>query len=152
MKLIDLAPKAEFKNDKHEKAYLQLQQLLDILESRNLRPDIVEEINEQVAAVNVVIDQDNQFLKTGLKSQNNIVRILEKKAKLAPIRYYQKLWMVLGMSVFGIPFGMLFGMLMKNMGLFAIGLPIGLGIGSLIGRSMDTKAEQEGRQLPIELK
>jgi hypothetical protein len=38
------------------------------------------------------------------------------------------------------------------MGLLAIGLPIGMGIGIAVGTSMDKKAMNEGRQLDIEIK
>ena len=56
------------------------------------------------------------------------------------------------MTAFGLPIGITFGMLMNNMGLLAIGLPIGMGIGIAAGSGMDKKAREEGRQLNIELK
>jgi hypothetical protein len=36
--------------------------------------------------------------------------------------------MVLGMSAFGIPMGVAFGLSMGNIGLLGIGLPIGMGV------------------------
>ena len=56
------------------------------------------------------------------------------------------------MTAFGLPIGVVFGLLMKNMGLMAIGLPIGLGVGAAVGSSMDKKALQEGRQIDVEMK
>lgn len=60
--------------------------------------------------------------------------------------------MALGMSAFGLPFGVVIGLITKNMGLLAIGLPIGMGIGVMVGSKMDKKALEEGRQLNMEIK
>ena len=55
--------------------------------------------------------------------------------------------MVLGMSVFGLPIGLMFMTALDNAGLLALGLPIGLSIGIALGSGMDAKAKEEGRQL-----
>ena len=60
--------------------------------------------------------------------------------------------MVLGMSAFGIPMGVLFGLSIGNMGMLGIGLPIGMAIGVGLGSSMDKKAYNEGRQLDFVVK
>jgi hypothetical protein len=56
--------------------------------------------------------------------------------------------MAIGMAVFGIPLGVVFGMSPGNMAFIGIGLPIGLGVGS----EKDKKAFREDRQLDIEIK
>lgn len=60
--------------------------------------------------------------------------------------------MVLGMSAFGIPMGVAFGLSMGNIGLLGIGLPIGMGVGVGVGSYLDKKALTEGRQLDVDLK
>lgn len=60
--------------------------------------------------------------------------------------------MVLGMSVFGIPLGLGFGLSIGNFGMLAIGIGIGMAIGVGVGTSMDKKAFNEGRQLDFEAK
>ena len=56
------------------------------------------------------------------------------------------------MTVFGIPFGVLTGVLLKKPGLFALGLPIGVAIGVTVGTTMDKTAAKENRQLNVEIK
>ena len=76
----------------------------------------------------------------------------EKELKIVPKNYYRNLWMVLGMSAFGLPLGVAFGLSLGNIGLLAIGLPIGMAIGTLVGSKLDKKALESGKQLDIELK
>jgi len=60
--------------------------------------------------------------------------------------------LAIGMSAFGIPFGVVFGASLDNMGYLGIGLPIGMAVGMVIGAGMDKKAFEEGRQLDLEYK
>ena len=76
----------------------------------------------------------------------------EKELKIVTKNYYRNLWMVLGMSAFGLPLGVAFGLSLGNIGLLAIGLPIGMAIGTLVGSKLDKKALESGKQLDIELK
>ena len=62
------------------------------------------------------------------------------------------MWLALGMSTFGIPIGVAFGLSIGNIALLGAGLPIGMAIGLVVGSKMDKKAFEEGRQLNIELK
>lgn len=82
-------------------------------------------------------------LKTGL------VQKLKKDYNLTTKGYYQGLWMVLGMSIFGMPFGTIFGLSMNNFGLFGVGLPIGMVIGMAVGAQKDKKAEAAGTVLEV---
>ena len=86
------------------------------------------------------------------KKQNKIIKLTEKELKIVPKNYYRNLWMVLGMSAFGLPLGVAFGLSLGNIGLLAIGLPIGMAIGTLVGSKLDKKALESGKQLDIELK
>ncbi|NBP71319.1 MAG: hypothetical protein EBU52_21600, partial [Cytophagia bacterium] len=92
------------------------------------------------------------FARAIKTTEGKIVRFVEKQLKLVPQKYYRKLWLLLGMTSFGIPFGVVFAMSIGNMAMLGIGLPIGMGIGVAIGTALDNKALKEGRQLDIELK
>ncbi|MFC0264167.1 hypothetical protein [Fontibacter flavus] len=67
--------------------------------------------------------------------------MVEKEAKIVPKGFYQKKWMVLGMAVFGIPFGVVFGAAFGNMAFIGMGIPF--------GTSQDEKVKEEGRQLDV---
>lgn len=72
---------------------------------------------------------------------------LRKEKNIVTPNYYQTLWMSLGMTIFGLPFGLVFSAALDNMAFFAIGLPIGMPIGMAIGINLDKKAREEGRAL-----
>lgn len=80
---------------------------------------------------------------------SSLLKLLEKELKLVPKDHYRTRWMVVGMSAFGLPFGVVFGTSLGNMAYLGLGLPIGMGIGIAIGASMDEKAKKEGRQLTL---
>lgn len=139
-------------NVKAVNAYLQLSKLLNLLEIKELPEETVELINQEIEQLNAIAD-DDKYLNRKIKAkENNLIKLIEKKHKIVPINYYKKLWMVLGMSVFGIPMGVAFGLSIGNLGMLGIGLPIGMGIGVAVGTIMDNKALKEGRQLDIEVK
>lgn len=139
-------------NVKALNAYLQLGKLLNLLEIKEFPEDTVELINQEIEKLNAIGD-DDKYLKSKIKTkENNIIKLVEKRHKIVPKNYYKKLWMVLGMSAFGIPMGVAFGLSIGNLGMLGIGLPIGMGIGVAVGTSMDNKALKEGRQLDFEVK
>lgn len=139
-------------NVKALNAYLQLGKLLNLLEIKEFPEDTVELINQEIEKLNAIGD-DDKYLKSNIKTkENNIIKLVEKRHKIVPKNYYKKLWMVLGMSAFGIPMGVAFGLSIGNLGMLGIGLPIGMGIGVAAGTVMDNKAFKEGRQLDFEVK
>jgi hypothetical protein len=139
-------------NVKALNAYLQLGKLLNLLEIKELPADTVELINQEVEQLNAIAD-DDKYLNRKIKAkEHNVIQLVEKKHKIVPKNYYKKLWMVLGMSAFGIPVGVAFGLSIGNLGMLGVGLPIGMGIGVAVGTSMDNKALKEGRQLDFEVK
>ena len=85
------------------------------------------------------------------KVRHRIVHRVNKELKLVPKNYHRNQWMVLGMTVFGIPLGIAFASAIDNMSFLAIGLPIGMPIGMAVGANMDQKAAKEGRQLDVEI-
>ena len=130
----------------------QFKQLNKLLNDKKLPVNIIEKINFEIELLNSSQLVGNSLLHLIKKKQNKIIRLTEKELKIVPKNYYRNLWMVLGMSAFGLPVGVAFGLSMGNIGLLAIGLPIGMGIGVLVGSKLDKKASESGKQLDIELK
>lgn len=130
---------------KLSKQVVIFQQLLDEIEKHNIPDSIRQTIAATVESLNAL--EINGLKKQLARSQSSIVRLLEKELKLIPKFYYQGLWMVFGMSAFGLPIGAAIGVATGNMAFLAIGLPIGMAIG--IG--MYKKAAREGRQLDVRL-
>ena len=133
-------------------AHQDLGKVLNRLEIKELSADTVELINQEIEQLNIITDDDKNLTRKIKAKENSIVKLVESKHKIVPKNYYKKLWMVLGMSAFGIPIGVAFGLSIGNLGMLGIGLPIGMGIGVAVGTSMDNRAFKEGRQLDFEVK
>ena len=139
------------RNGKNNEFYIKFRALIKELQQRELPDFIIEIINNELNSINSYMGEEREIIKVVKKSQRKIVTLLEKELKIVPKSYYQKLWMILGMSVFGLPMGATFGLLSDNMGILGVGLPLGMAIGIAVGNQMDKKALKEGRQLGIEL-
>lgn len=146
--IISILPRHSFEiNPKLAKQSNSLQTLLTAISEKEIPESLTARINEIIAGINNFSGPDPELLKSMKTGQAAILKLLEKELKIVPQNHYQTLWMVLGMSAFGLPLGAAFGTAMGNMGLLAIGLPIGMGIGIAVGTGMDKKANSEGRQL-----
>jgi hypothetical protein len=139
-------------NLKASNAYQQLGKLLNVLELKELPTETVDLINNEIEQLNSISVVDKYFVKATKEKKNKVLKLIEKKHKIVPKNYYRKLWMILGMSAFGIPLGVAFGVSIGNLGMLGIGLPIGMAIGVGVGSTMDKKAFNEGRQLDFEVK
>lgn len=151
MEIIQLT-KIDSSNPKVENSIIQFKRLVEILNTKNLPKNIIEKINYEISILNSSEIVGNSFLHLLKKKRNSITKLIEKELKLVPKNYYRNLWFVLGMTAFGLPLGVTFGLSIGNIGLLGIGLPIGMVIGLLIGSLMDKKALESGKQLDIELK
>lgn len=140
------------KNIKATAVYKQFGALLDVLAKKELPNEIIALINQETEHLNSISDTDKHFLKTIKQKEHKIIKLLENKIKLVPKNYYRKLWLILGMTSFGLPIGIALGLSIGNIGFLGIGLPIGMAIGVGIGSRMDKKAFKEGRQLDFEVK
>ncbi len=153
MNIKELKNREDISNDdKLNRMYSQFGELLNELKEKELSQDICKLINESVDLLNSSNLNGTQLTNLFKQKQTAILKQVEKEHKIVPKNYYRTLWMVLGMSAFGLPIGVAFGLSIGNIGLLAIGLPIGMGIGIAVGMSMDKKAMNEGRQLNIEIK
>ncbi|MEO6818720.1 MAG: hypothetical protein ABI266_01105 [Ginsengibacter sp.] len=153
MNLIEVTENRNVTGDiKMNAAYSQFRHLLEELNKKELTPPIIETINQDVLALNATQLIGNNLKKFVRKKQLKIVSLVEKELKIVPKNHYRNMWLALGMSAFGIPIGIAFGISIGNIALLGVGLPIGLAIGMGVGSKMDKKAFEEGRQLDIELK
>lgn len=137
-------------NKKLHSAYTQFDSLITELREKELNEKIVNSINNGIDQINVGSESEKKLRKQIRKTQSNILKLLEKELKLVSKNHYRNTWLAIGMAVYGIPLGLVFGASMGNMGLLGIGLPIGMAIGLAIGSGMDKKAFDTGRQLDFE--
>jgi hypothetical protein len=134
-------------NLKAQKAYVKFAELLKELKSKDLPTETVILVNAELDKLNLIFSTDKKFFRLIKDKENKILRLIENKHKIVPINYYRNLWMLLGMSSFGIPLGVVFGFSIGNLALLGIGIPIGMAIGIGFGTYLDKKANEEGRQL-----
>jgi hypothetical protein len=130
----------------------QIEYILNDLKDRDLPDYVIKSINADVEEINSTDKADYALHKLLKQKQKEIVTLLEKEMKIVTINHYRNLWMVVGMSAFGLPIGFVFGMAIGSISFIGIGLPIGMTIGMAVGTNMDKKALADGRQLSIEIK
>lgn len=153
MQLVQLQEAASFRSDaRTSKLFDQYQQLLTELNKRTLPDGISSFLNSTTEELNNTTLSGKPLRKLLKQHQTTVLKRLEKELKLTPKHYYRTLWMVVGMSAFGIPLGMAFGISIGNLGMLGIGLPIGMAMGIAVGNRLDKKAFDEGRQLDVEMK
>lgn len=139
MELIHLN-KTDNSNIKIANSIKQFNSLIKLLNDKNLTVNVIEKINADITELNSSQVMGNSLSHLIKKKQNKIIRLTEKELKIVPKNYYRNLWMVLGMSAFGLPLGVAVGLSLGNIGLLAIGLTIGMAIGTLVGSKLDKKA------------
>ena len=139
-------------NERLVKAFNQLDKVLTELREKEVPDEVITSINITVDETNNFKGSEKELRKQIRKAQSGIIKLIEKKLKIVPKNYYRNLWLVLGMSAFGIPIGLALGASQGNNGLLGAGLPIGMVIGIAVGTSLDKKAFKEGRQLDVEIK
>ena len=143
---LTLRPSCE-ENHKLAKAALNLRTLLAAIKENSIPESVEVKINEIMAGVNNFPGPDPELLKQVKSAQSGILKLLENELGLVAKNHYQLQWLALGMAVFGIPLGVVFGASLGNMALLGIGLPIGMAIGIAVGSSKDKQAEEQGKQL-----
>ena len=132
--------------------YTQFGKLLTELKKRELSELVIKSINDGVGQVNAVSEADRHLGKQIRNTQSRILRLIEKELNLVVKNHYRNIWMAIGMTAFGLPMGIAFGMSLGNIAFLGFGLPIGFGIGIAVGTAMDKKAFEEGRQIDFEYK
>jgi len=136
-------------SDRLLKSFEKTQALIEDLNQRELPLETKEAIQTAIEQVNNAPEKLKDYRKSLRKAYSTIVRRVQKDMGLSTKGYHLALWMSMGMAVFGVPFGIMFGAALDNMGLMSLGIPIGMGIGVAIGASLDEKAAKAGKQLSI---
>lgn len=136
---------------KLQKRIAILQQLVSQLNQKLLPEEMLVDFNRCIDAVYQKLADEKACIKLVRKTQSYMLNQVVKKMKWIPKNYYRNLWMALGISVFGVPMGVLFGAALGNMAYMSTGIPIGMVIGIAIGSAMDKKAQAAGRQLNLEI-
>ena len=151
-KLLELInPKVHTEQKKPYSGFIKLQNFIAELSGRALPDAVVVKINEQITQTNEQAEHYKVWKKQLSKSLASILQILEKQMNLVPKNHYRNQWMALGMSIFGIPMGVVFGVMLDNMAFLGLGLPIGMTIGIAVGSQKDKQAAAEGRQLNFDV-
>lgn len=130
--------------------YLQFKKLLEELRNKALPNEIIESINQDIREINSSTETSKKMRKLLNQKHMKILALVKKELNLVPAGHYRTLWMALGMSIFGLPVGIIYGKIVGNMGLLTLGLPVGLSLGIMVGMVLDNKVKKEGRQLNIE--
>jgi len=148
MKIIDLIERSDINQDsKAKRRFQSLKELLDELGKLDISEEIVSFINQEVDKINNFRGSLKILSAELSRITNKVLALLKKKHGIVKKNHYQNLWMVLGMSVYGLPLGVILGAALDNMGLIGIGIPLGMIFGMAMGSMMDKKAEREGRVL-----
>ncbi len=132
------------------KRALKFQQLLKALGDKEISESVLHSINAEIDKANQA-ESESALAKQLQKSFSNVLKIAEKDLNLVAKDHYRNMWLAIGMTVFGIPFGLIFGAALGNYGFIGIGLPIGFSIGIAIGTKKDKEAFEQGRQLNVEM-
>ncbi|MGM0579802.1 MAG: hypothetical protein ACQETL_03930 [Bacteroidota bacterium] len=133
-----------------QKRILKFQKLIKALSEKEISESILQSINAEIDKANQA-QSESALAQQLQKSYRNILKIVEKELNLVAKDHYRNMWMALGMTAFGIPFGVVFGAALNNYAYIGIGIPIGFGFGIAIGSKKDKEAQEEGRQLNIEV-
>ena len=153
MEIKEIDKKSDIGKDKKLLSkFNDFEKLINELKKRKVPSDIVNSVNRDIDNINSFTGSNKDLLKQLKKAQSGIIKLAEKELKLVTKNHYRNMWLALGMSAFGIPIGVVFGISLGNMAFLGIGIPIGMAIGIGIGTAMDKKAFEEGRQLDLEIK
>lgn len=152
MNFINLEPKPSGeKSDKLNKQLNRLHDLINALKKKEIPEDSVNVFNTAIHNVNHFHGNENELTGHVRLTYRRIHDYALKELNLVPTGYYQRLWIALGMCVFGIPLGAAMGTALGNVAFSGTGIAMGLPIGIAIGQSKDKKAAEEGRQLDIKV-
>ena len=130
---------------------VKFESFLGELKKREIPSEVVIIINRHIDEVNSFSGSIKGLRKQICKSQSDILKLLERELNLFAKNHYRNIWLAIGMSAFGVPFGVAFGAVLDNMGYIGIFLPIGMAIGMAIGTEKDKKVFKEGNQLEVEV-
>ena len=155
MAIIDLIGKNFISGDaKLIRIFEQFVKLLNELRKKELPSKITDLVNRSIEEINKTEYTGKDWSKFVKQKQAEILKLLKKECRIVTRNYYRSSWLpvVLGLSLISISISQFTQLAIPSIILpFMAGVPIGAGIGMLIGLLMDKKAYREGRQLDIEI-
>ncbi|OSY88976.1 hypothetical protein WH52_04755 [Tenacibaculum holothuriorum] len=148
MEIVSLIKKDELLTKKSfEKNFNKLTFLLEVLRTKNLSSETISIINKKIETINSFEGKPHKYSTKLVVQHHNITELVRKQHGLVTEKYYQNQWMALGMTVFGLPLGVIFSTALGNMAFIGIFFLPGMFIGAQYGKQKDKKALQEGKQL-----
>ncbi|HSM63455.1 MAG TPA: hypothetical protein VK833_05905, partial [Gillisia sp.] len=133
------------------KEYDLLNELIQELNYRELPPEVVVVMNVEIDRLNTLPDTHHRLLAGTKAVKRKLLKSALEDLELVPKNYYRNMWLAIGMTAIGLPLGVVFSSVRDNVSFISIGLPMGLAIGVAIGTFYDKKAEEENRQLELEI-
>lgn len=127
-----------------EKLQKALNELIPIFEDLDRRQIPTESIADQLKSLKNILTVEELRLKQVVRLKADLLGVLRRQYGLVTPKYYQTLWMILGMTIFGVPFGMIFSFAIDNMAFLGLGFGFGMPIGMAIGIAKDKKALEDG--------
>lgn len=136
---------------KIQKRFNTLNQVWNEIQKKDVPPATLEKLNGFIEEFNRLDTNDKTLKKAITKTRTNLLTTLQKDLGITPKHYYRNLWMGLGMAIFGVPLGVMFGFSFGNMAYLGLGIPLGLAFGLAMGEQKDKKAAKEGKQLDVDI-
>jgi hypothetical protein len=126
------------------------QSLINALNKKKIPDDMTSSINRVIGFINSLHASDKIMIRKIEEGERIILELVEKRLGLVPKKHYFNYWITMGVTLYGLPIGVLMYFLLGSLVYIAVGLPIGMMIGIYRGNRKDKKAETEGKQLEIE--
>lgn len=133
------------------KKYAFIGKLIDLLNERELSTETTDELNGYIDKMNHQQANEKIQRKALCRQQTALLRSIEKREHLVAKNHYRNTWLALGMSVFGIPIGVVIGTSLGSMSYIGYGISIGMIFGIIVGMLKDKAAAKNNKQLDIEL-
>lgn len=129
----------------HQRLLHGVAKLMNALQQKEVdASQLSEEMRELKEALN-----DKTNIGQLRSNYNSILKKVRESYGYITPGYYQIQWMAIGMTAFGLPFGVVFGMTLGNFAFIGVGIPIGMSIGIALGAGKDKKAKDEGKMLSL---
>ncbi|SDS46735.1 hypothetical protein SAMN04487764_2285 [Gillisia sp. Hel1_33_143] len=123
-----------------------LKMLIAEIKSKNIPEEVCYKINYQIDKVNsCAIDNSIKIQNLLDMTYHSILHIIKTDLGIIPKNYYRDLYTTLGMTIFGLPLGLLLTATLDNSINLVFGVVFGLIFGVILGTRKDKIAQQENK-------
>jgi membrane protein insertase Oxa1/YidC/SpoIIIJ len=137
-------------NKRFARDFYSFQSLIDALNKKDIPADLTTSINQIIIFINSMHASDKIVIRRIEEGKNKILEMVERRLGLVRKKQYHNYWITMGVTLYGLPVGVVLYFLSGNLAFIIPGLPIGMLIGIWVGNRKDRKAETNGKQLEIE--